>query len=294
MLRHFRYLSACSPSPTTISNSILRSFCIGTEESAKTTTSKAPSRWQRLKRERRNAPTPANRTAYVFDRKAPTTLSQALEHIRAAAWAKFDESLELVFRLNIDPRLADQNVRGVIALPHGTGREAPVAVFADPDAAAAALAAGAELAGAEDLVDTIVADGGASVRGFAACVAQPHLLPIAAAKLGKILGPRGLLPSSKSGTVAMDVVEALRKVKKGQIPYRTDRSGNLHLIVGKLSFMDEQLIENITAATRTIMEARPRSVKKRYMQKAVVCSSMGPSVMLDMQALVKQSMQLQA
>lgn len=293
MLRHFRFFSAHCPSRAALSESNIRSFCIPSEQVAKKEEPKVLSRWRKLKLARQKAPTPANRVAYEFDRKTPSALSDALKHVRSAAWAKFDESLELVFRLNIDPRHADQNIRGVVSLPHGTGRPVRVAVFADPDAASAALAAGADLAGAEELVDSIAADGGASVRGFAACVAQPHLMPFAAAKLGKLLGPRGLLPSVKSGTVAMDVVGILRKVKKGQVQYRTDRAGNMHLIVGKLSFGDEKLLENILTATRAIMEARPRSVKKRYLKKAVICSAMGPSVMLDLEALVKQSIERQ-
>lgn len=289
MLRYLRYLSAGTAIRAHFETSARGCSAQATASSAQSASTE--SRWRRLSRERRKAPTPANRTAYVFDRNVPSTLPVALEHVRGAAWAKFDESVELIFRLNIDPRLADQNIRGVISLPHGTGRTVRVAVFADPDVASAALAAGADLAGADELVDSIAADDGASVKGFSACIAQPHLMSVAGAKLGKILGPRGLMPSPKSGTVSMDVVQVLQNIKKGQVSYRTDRAGNLHLIVGKLSFTDQQLEENVVAATRAVMEARPQSVRKRYLKKAVICSTMGPSVSLDRDSLVRLSVQ---
>lgn len=247
----------------------------------------APSRWQLLKRKRRLAPTPENRTAYEYDRKLPVPLSTALSHVRAAAWAKFDESVELVFRLNVDPRQAPENVRGSLQLPHGTGREAKVAVFADGVAAKEAREAGAEIVGAQELVDQLKDDGGKTVKGFEACVAVTELLPMVAAGIGKVLGPKGLMPAKKDGTVGGDVGDIVRRLKKGQLKYRTDRAGNVHLIVGKLSFSDDMLEENVCAATRAIMEARPKTIRKKYLQKATVCSSMGPSVMLDLEKLVR-------
>lgn len=261
------------------------------DPSSTTTPSTAPSRWQLLKRKRRLAPTPDNRTAYDFNRKLPVPLSVALSHVRAAAWAKFDESLELVFRLNIDPRQPSENVRGSLSLPHGTGRDAKVAVFADGLAAKEAREAGAELVGGQELVDQLKAVRAKTVKGFEACVAVPELLPMVAAGVGKVLGPKGLMPAKKDGTVGGDVGEIVRRLKKGQVKYRTDRAGNVHLIVGKLSFSDEMIEENVGAATRAIMEARPMTLKKKYMQKASVCSSMGPSVVLDLDKLVRLSSQ---
>lgn len=253
-------------------------------------TPKTESRWQRLKRERRLAPTPANRTKHRLPSQ-PQSLTDALSHVRSAQWAKFDESLELSLRLNVDPRHADQNLRGTILLPHGTGREARVAVFADGTDAIAARSAGADLVGAQDLIDSIAKSKGASVRRFAACISVPELLPIAASRLGKILGPKGLMPTVKQGTVTSEVADAVRRVKKGQISYRTDRDGNMHLLVGKLSFNDEQLVENVLEATNVMLSIRPAAVKKKYMKKISVCSSMGPSVDLNVEALTRAAME---
>lgn len=251
---------------------------------------KTESRWRRLKRERKAAPTPANRAKHQFDSSADHDLPTALAHVRAAKWAQFDETLELILRLNIDPRRADQNLRGVIPLPHGTGRTEKVLVFAEDDQARDALAAGADLVGSDDLIDEIKREKGKNISAIGACLSVPHLLPVAASKIGRILGPKGLMPSEKTGSVVTDVVSAIRDVKRGRLTYRTDRAGNMHLIVGKLSFADNLLLDNILTAVRSIMEVRPATVKKKYMIKAAICSSMGPSVKLDLRELIKKAM----
>ncbi|CAN8063436.1 unnamed protein product [Agarophyton chilense] len=246
------------------------------------------SRWRRLKRERRAAPTPANRTKQPYDRSAEYDLSTALSHVRASQWAKFDESLELVLRLNIDPRHADHNLRGVIRLPHGTGRNEKVAVIAEDDVAERAIAAGADLVGADELIDKIANEKGKTLKGFAACISVPHLFDKVAAKLGRILGPKGLLPSPKTNTVTDNVEKILEEIKRGRLCYRTDKAGNMHLHVGKMSFPDDALVENTVEAVRGILAVKPPSLKGKYLLNAIVCSSMGPSVKLDRQKLMQR------
>lgn len=249
------------------------------------------SRWQRLKRERKAAPTPANRTKHQFDRGEACNLHTALKHVRAAKWAQFDETLELVLRLRIDPRHADHNLRGVIRLPHGTGRVQKIAVLASDEQARRAIAAGADLVGGEELIEKIAKQKGKPVKGFAACVAVPDLYGKVAAKLGRILGPKGLMPSPKTDTVTDDVENVIKEVKRGRLFYRTDKAGNMHLHVGKLSFPDDALIENTLAAVRGILQVRPASVKGKYVLKAIMCSSMGPSVTLDHQLLMRKAVE---
>ncbi|CDF38813.1 unnamed protein product [Chondrus crispus] len=299
MLRHlaarFAFPARASPragaAPGALSSALRRRSSVSAEPpggaAAPPPPPSAPSRWQRLKRKRRAERTPANRTAYRFDRAAPAPLPAALAHVRAAAWAAFDESLELVLRLNIDPRKAAENIRGAALLPHGTGRPARVAAFAEGIDADAARAAGADRVGADDLVAQIAADRAKSLKGFHACVAVPELLPTVAARVGMLLGPKGLMPAKKDGTVGPDVAQIVTRLKSGQIRFRTDRAGNVHLIVGKLSFADHLLIDNVCAATAAIMDARPHTVKKKYLEKAFLCSSMGPSVKLDLVQLAR-------
>lgn len=247
---------------------------------------KPPSRWQKLREARRAAPPPKRRSTHEFDRTVAYGLGDALRHVRAAAWAEFDEAVELVFRLKLDPRRAEQNIRGVADLPHGSGRPVKVAVFAHPGPAAdAARGAGAELVGGDDLVDAVLESRGKNLAGFAACLATPEIVPGMASKVGRILGPRGLMPSAKAGSVTGALAEAVAKLKKGQCSFRVDRFGNVHVRAGKLSFSDEQLAGNVLSLTRSVMAARPESVKKNYMLAVHVCSSMGPSAKLDAAAL---------
>lgn len=244
------------------------------------------SRWRRLKRERRQRPVPSNRTP-SFDRSKRYPLDTALQYIRSAAWAKFDESLELNFRLNIDPRLASENIRGIYQLPHGSGRDTKVAAFADGIAAPQATEAGADLVGGKELIQMLRDEKAKRIKHFTACVSTPELLPSVAESLGKVLGPRGLMPNSKDQTVGGDLSSIVRRIKNGQVRYRTDRMGNMHLMVGKLSFADDKLVDNVKAATRAIVEARPSTVKRKYILKAVICSTMGPSVELEFEPLVR-------
>lgn len=247
-------------------------------------------RWRRLERLRREAPPPKRRQPPSFDKKATHTLTDAIGHARLSSWAEFDESVELVIRLNIDPRQADQNLRGHISLPYGTGRRPRVAAITDPgESANAALAAGADLVGDEDLIQNIAKDRAACLKNFSVCVAQPHLLPILASKVGRILGPKRLMPSPRDGTVDDDIAKCVQYIKTKWLPYRTDRYGNVHLIVGKLSFDEEKLIENVKHAVQTILDVKPPKVKK-YFSKAVLSSTMGPGVMLDIESLVKMTL----
>lgn len=253
---------------------------------AQTTTE---SRWQRLKRLRKAAPTPPSRTKHQFDRSQCYDIQQALTHVRAAQWAEFDESLELILRLNIDPRQADQNLRGSIPLPHGTGRKDRVVVFADQDQEQAAIDAGADLVGSDDLIANIKTEKGKPIKGFAAAVSLPHLLPLVASQIGRILGPKGIMPTDKTGTVVSAVSEVVTQIKRGWLTYRTDKDGNVHMNVGRLSFDDAHLTDNIAAAVRGILDVRPVTVKKRYLLKAYMCSSMGPSIQLDLESLGKNA-----
>lgn len=249
---------------------------------------KAPSRWQTLKAERRAAPPAKRRSTYEFDKKASYPLPDALRHVRKSAWAGFDETLELVFRLRLDPRRAEQNIRGVAALPNGSGANVKVAVFTHPGAAAEeAREAGAELVGGEELVEAVAESRAKNLAGFAACLTTPEFVPNMAAKVGRILGPKGLMPSAKTGSVTGALADAVRSLKKGQCAFRVDRYGNVHLRAGKLSFSDSALIENMLSLTRAILAARPEVVKKNYMLGVHLSSSMGPSAKIESASLTK-------
>jgi large subunit ribosomal protein L1 len=227
----------------------------------------------------------------VFDREAIYALPAALEHVRASSWAAFDETLELILRLNIDPRRAEQNIRGLIELPHGPGNARPVAVFTHPGPVAdEAVAAGADLVGLDDLTAQILDSNGNLLKGYAGCIATPEVMPKLAGKLGRLLGPKGIMPNPKLGTVTGAVGDAIRRLKRGCV-YRTDRDGNVHLCAGKLSFSDDHLLENCSALARAIMSARPETVKKKYFLAGYVCSAMGPSVRLDIDDLTKRAVQ---
>lgn len=261
---------------------------------------KTESRWRRLKRERKQAPPPKNRSTYRFERDALYSVEEALTHVRKSAWADFDESLELVFRLNVDPRRADHNLRGTFSLPFGTGRADKVAVFvADVNGHDAQVAthAGAHLVGADDLIDQVVKTRGKVLNDFATCVAMSEMVSTMARKVGRILGPKGLMPSPKMGTVINNedaLKQLIANVLKGIVMYRVDKTSNMHLNVGKLSFSDDMLAENVLAATRAIYDIRPSNVKKAYIHKAVVCSTMGPSVGLALDKLVPRVLQAEA
>src|SRR5450759_1734822 len=195
---------------------------------------------------------------------------------KTGASAKFDETVEVAMRLGVDPRKADQMVRGTVNLPHGTGKTARVLVFATGEKAADALAAGADEVGADELIDKVA--GG--YLDFDSVVATPDLMG-KVGRLGRVLGPRGLMPNPKTGTVTMDVAKAVSDIKGGKIEFRTDRYANLHFLIGKVSFGSEKLAENYFAALDEILRLKPNAAKGRYLRKITVSSTMGPGVQID-------------
>jgi len=209
------------------------------------------------------------------------TLDEAVALVKKMATAKFDEGVDLAFKLGVDPRQADQMVRGTVSLPHGTGREVRVVVFAKADKQAEARDAGADEVGAEELIEKI--QGG--WLEFDVAIATPDMMRTVG-KLGRTLGPRGLMPSPKSGTVTMDVGAAVEEFKKGKIEYRTDRAANVHVPVGKVRFDEQQLIENAASVIDAIVRARPASAKGTYLKSVAISSTMGPGVKLDTGELV--------
>ena len=202
-----------------------------------------------------------------------------LEAVRTAKkfpTKKFAETVEVAIRLGVDPRKADQMVRGTVSLPHGTGKTARVAVFATGAKADEARAAGADIVGADDLIE-LVAGG---MLDFDAAVATPDLMG-KVGKLGRVLGPRGLMPNPKTGTVTNDVAKAVTDIKGGKIEYRVDRQGNLHLIIGKTTFEERQLVENYAAALDEVVRAKPSTAKGRYLRKVTMSTTMGPGIQVD-------------
>jgi len=214
--------------------------------------------------------------AKQVDRTALLTVGEAVDLVKSVASAKFDETVEIAVRLGVDPRKADQIVRGTLSLPAGTGKTNRVAVFAAGDAAAAARAAGADVVGADDLVAQV--SGG--FLDFDVAIATPDLMG-QVGTLGRVLGPRGLMPNPKTGTVTMDVAKAVQDFKGGMVEYRTDKVGNIHIRVGKASFTKEQLVENIYAVVDELFRAKPASAKGRYLLSVTLSSTMGPGVKVD-------------
>ncbi|MBW1602525.1 50S ribosomal protein L1 [Streptomyces sp. JJ66] len=219
-------------------------------------------------------------------RSADTKIDRArqyapLEAVRLAketSAAKFDATVEVAFRLGVDPRKADQMVRGTVNLPHGTGKTARVLVFATGDRAAAAEAAGADIVGADELIDEI--SKGNRLNEFDAVVATPDLMG-KVGRLGRVLGPRGLMPNPKTGTVTPDVARAVTEIKGGKIEFRVDKHANLHFIIGKVSFDEQQLVENYGAALEEILRLKPSAAKGRYIKKATITTTMGPGIPVD-------------
>ena len=206
------------------------------------------------------------------------TPRQAVHLAKETSSTKFDSTVEVVYRLGVDPRKADQMVRGTVNLPNGTGKTARVLVFATGERAAAAEEAGADEIGADELIEKVA--GG--YLDFDAVVATPDLMG-KVGKLGRVLGPRGLMPNPKTGTVTMDVAKAVTDIKGGKIEFRVDRHANLHFIVGKASFSAEQLKENYFAALDEVMRLKPSAAKGRYLKKVTIASTMGPGVAVDPQ-----------
>jgi large subunit ribosomal protein L1 len=211
-----------------------------------------------------------------FDRDQLFSPNEAIELVKGLGTAKFDESIELAVRLGVDPRKADQIVRGTVALPSGTGKDVRVAVFANGEAADAARAAGADHVGSDDLAAQV--EGG--MLDFDVAIATPDLMPLVG-KLGRVLGPRGLMPNPKTGTVTPDVGKAVEEFKGGKVEYRTDRYGNVHVPIGKVSFELDALQKNFGAVLDEIQRAKPASAKGRYIRKISLSPTMGPSVRID-------------
>jgi large subunit ribosomal protein L1 len=208
------------------------------------------------------------------------TLKEAVKIIKDGAKAKFDETIEIAINLGVDPKHADQMVRGIIALPHGSGKSLKVAVFAKGAKAEEAKTAGADLVGAEDLAERI----NKGEMGFDRCIATPDMMGVVG-RLGKVLGPRGLMPNPKLGTVTMDVTAAVKAAKAGQIEFRVEKAGIVHAGVGKASFSLQAIEENVAAFIDAITKAKPSGAKGTYMKKISLSSTMGPGVKLDLASL---------
>ncbi len=215
-----------------------------------------------------------------FDREQFYSPADAVRLAKETASANFEENLDIVFRLGVDPRKADQMVRGTVALPSGTGKAVRVAVFASGEAADAAREAGADLVGADDLAATI--EGGE--MAFDIAIATPDMMPLVG-RLGRVLGPRGLMPNPKTGTVTTDVGKAVEEFKGGKVEYRTDRYGNVHVRLGRAGFEQAQLDANFRAVLEEIQRAKPASAKGRYIKKITVSATMGPGVRVDINRL---------
>jgi len=209
-------------------------------------------------------------------------VSEAMQVVKKAAFAKFDETVDLAVQLGVDPKHSDQMVRGSVLLPHGTGKKVRVAVFAKGDKEKEAKEAGADIVGSEDLVEKIT-------KGwleFDRVISTPDLMGMVG-KLGKILGPRGLMPNPKSGTVTFDLARAIREVRQGRVEFKVEKAGIVHVLVGKVSFEPQKLAENATAVLETIVKAKPSTSKGVYLKSITVSSTMGPAVKIDAPSIAK-------
>ena len=211
-----------------------------------------------------------------YDRHRLHTDAEAMAAVKSLASKKFDETVDVVVRLGVDPRKADQMLRGTVDLPSGTGKEVRVAVFAQGEAAAAARDAGADHVGSDDLAAQVQE----GMMDFDVAIATPDMMPTVG-KLGKLLGPRGLMPNPKSGTVTDDVARTVAGFKGGKVGYRTDRFANVHVSIGKASFETDALVKNLRAVVAELERAKPAAAKGKYLKKLVVSSSMGPGVRVD-------------
>ena len=215
-----------------------------------------------------------------IDRNKFYSVEDAVKLVKERAKAKFDETIEMAFNLGIDPKHADQNVRGVISLPHGTGKTVRVAVFAKGEKAEAAKKAGADIVGAEDLAEKVQA----GQMDFDRVIASPDMM-VTVGKLGKVLGPRGLMPNPKLGTVTNDIAEAVKAAKGGQVEYRAQKEGIVHAGVGKASFSEQALVENVRALFNAVNRAKPAGAKGTYLKKVSLSSTMGPGLKLDVASM---------
>ena len=213
----------------------------------------------------------------AIDREKQYDAAEAISVIKQTATAKFDETVEAHIRLGVDGRHADQQVRGAVVLPHGTGKKVRVLVFAKGDKVAEAEAAGADHVGGEELIPRIQNDGWLD---FDVVVATPDMMGVVG-RLGRVLGPKGLMPNPKAGTVTMDVTKAVNDIKAGKIEYRLDKTNIVHVPVGKVSFTDEQLVENFTTLMAALVKAKPSAAKGQYLRSVTLSATMGPGVRLN-------------
>jgi large subunit ribosomal protein L1 len=218
----------------------------------------------------------------LVDRTKLYDVEEALKSVKENATANFDETVEAAFRLGVDPKKADQQIRGAMVLPHGTGKTQTVLVFAKGDKAKEAEAAGADYVGEQDLINKI----NQGWFDFDVIVATPDMMA-EVGKLGRVLGPKGLMPNPKTGTVTFDVEKAVNEIKAGKVEYRVDRQSNVHVPIGKASFDLEKLVENFNALANTIVKAKPQSSKGTYVKNVSVTSTMGPGVKIDPSSFVK-------
>ena len=214
-----------------------------------------------------------------FEGKASVTIAEAVSLIKASAVAKFDETIDIAMNLGVDPRHADQMVRGVVGMPNGTGKTMRVAVFARDAKADEAKAAGADIVGAEDLMEIV--QGG--TINFDRCIATPDMMGVVG-RLGKVLGPRNLMPNPRVGTVTMDIKSAVEAAKGGEVQFKVEKAGVIHAGVGKASFTEAKLAENIQTFVDAVRKAKPEGAKGTYIKKIVLSSTMGPSISLDVDA----------
>lgn len=213
----------------------------------------------------------------LVERNKSYDVNEAMDAVVKTATAKFDESIELHVKLGVDGRNADQQVRGTVVLPHGTGKERKVLVIAKGDKATEATNAGADFVGAEDMIAKIQNE---NWLGFDACITTPDMMGLVG-RIAKILGPRGLMPNPKSGTVTTDVTKAIKDVKAGKVEYRLDKSNIIHVIVGKKSFGQEKLVENFNAVMDAIVKAKPQAAKGQYLKSVNIASTMGPGIKVN-------------
>jgi large subunit ribosomal protein L1 len=218
-----------------------------------------------------------------FEGKANLAIAEAVKLVKSNATAKFDETVEVAMNLGVDPRHADQMVRGVVNLPNGTGKTVRVAVFARGAKADEAKAAGADIVGAEDLAETIQ---GGTIE-FDRAIATPDMMPVVG-RLGKILGPRNLMPNPKVGTVTMDVAQAVKNAKGGEVQFKVEKAGVIHGGVGKVSFDEDKLVENVRAFVQAVNRAKPSGAKGTYLKKIALSSTMGPGVSVDITSAVAE------
>ena len=218
-----------------------------------------------------------------FDKKKAYTANEAVKLVKEASNAKFDETVEVAMNMNLDTKKADQQLRGAVVLPNGTGKSQTVLVLAKGDQAKAAKDAGADFVGDADMIEKIEKE---NWFEYDVIIATPEMMPMLG-KIGKVLGPKGLMPNPKTGTVTMDVKKAVEDTKKGKVEYRTDSFGNIHGIIGKASFDEDKLVENLNAFVSTILKLKPASVKGNYVKNISISSTMGPGVKLDLNSFDK-------